>query len=281
MRSVEVGFNRWQEIVAGYDYGNNDVVYKYRAWKTQYDRNWLFKPAIYLSSPTQFNDPYDAFNPPNFRDMDNMEVKDYLMHCAEELEKIKYPNAADRVGEIDELIRNGKFQEDVMSHYKIGHEMYGIACFSFAWNLHTQWAYYADNHRGVCIGYKTQRLFDQIPSWAGAVAYDTQFPRISPLDWGTSANTMTEQEKMMRAFCDTHFKHTDWSHEKEFRLVQFGREQREYELEFDSIAEVILGLKIESDIQKCIVDFCMERGILVYKLKQEDFNLNLSKEQIA
>ena len=49
------------------------IIYKYRSWANEYHRNILLKNQVYLSSPIEFNDPFDCKIPKNFLLIDSPE----------------------------------------------------------------------------------------------------------------------------------------------------------------------------------------------------------------
>ena len=42
-----------------------DIIYKYRSWNKEFHRNILLKNEVYMSSPNDFNDPFDCRIPKN------------------------------------------------------------------------------------------------------------------------------------------------------------------------------------------------------------------------
>ena len=79
-------------------------------------------------------------------------------------------------------------------------EKNGLLCFSKNWHNPVQWAHYANNHRGLCLGFD---ISDRLP---GQVSYVN-----SRFHWGTEVD-----ESFMRQLLFTKFVH--WSYEDEYRM---------------------------------------------------------------
>jgi len=106
----------------------------------------------------------------------------------------------------------------------------GIICFSDNWNSPVQWAHYADNHQGICLG------FDISDNRLSKVKYVDERLTL-PID-------MTEIE--MREFLSTKFSH--WSYENEYRIFSKleASENRLYYENFSKeiiLKQVIIGVK--------------------------------------
>jgi len=263
-----------------YSYQKGSLIYKYRSLETEYERNWLFKPSIYLSSPKHFNDPYDCYNPPDFKSLKEPEIYDYVLKVLPIISKDKSIDTAERAVKLIDELKSGVYFDKLLPIYLESlYEHTSIASFSWSWDIHTQWAYYAKNHQGICIGYELKELKSLNIAHAATVAYVKEKPRISPFDFGKAAGMLTDVEEMHAMFADTAFKHTDWSHEKEFRLIKKNANNRETIIPIETIKEVILGLKIPVDQKLCIQKYCSEHSIPVYQLIQKDFN-QLERELI-
>ena len=47
-----------------------DIIYKYRNWKTESNKNVLLKNELFMTSPEYFNDPFDCRIPTNYNLLD-------------------------------------------------------------------------------------------------------------------------------------------------------------------------------------------------------------------
>src|SRR5258706_15682633 len=67
-----------------------DVVYKYRDWKNDFHKRVLLNHELFLSSPKNFNDPFDCKIPLAFEKLfgDKIAAKQYVL----ELVKSEFPD---------------------------------------------------------------------------------------------------------------------------------------------------------------------------------------------
>jgi DUF2971 family protein len=98
--------------------------------------------------------------------------------------------------------------ERIVREFKIKcDEHTGLLCFSADWTNPVLWSHYADNHRGVCLG------FDLGRSRAEAVRYEDE--RILA-QLGDPPNPLNLDENLQRLLLRTKFRH--WEYESEYRV---------------------------------------------------------------
>ena len=86
-------------------------------------------------------------------------------------------------------------------------ESQGLICFSGSWRSPVQWAHYADNHRGLCLGFEIpDKNLDQ-------VRYITSRP---PMPANPKGMTREEKRDFLAKLAHTKFAH--WSYEDEYRI---------------------------------------------------------------
>lgn len=96
------------------------------------------------------------------------------------------------------------------------------------------WAHYANSHKGFCVGFDTELLYNQIGGGLKDVKYVPKYPTISPVL--KSFDTM-----LMQTFLKADF----WNYELEFRHLKSIEEQgRMFKLNKGVITEVIIGYKM-------------------------------------
>lgn len=114
----------------------------------------------------------------------------------------------------------------------------GMLCFSRAWTNPVVWAHYADQHRGICLG------FDVLDAAVTAISYARirrPFPNFASFD-------DARQLEMMKEMLHTKFE--DWRYEDEVRAsIKISIETEEGGLLFVNwnddlhLAEVIVGMR--------------------------------------
>lgn len=118
-------------------------LYRYR----KFDEHWksnIFDQTVYLSKPMMFNDPYDV----SIRlDSDRFMSVVWGQNIGKHHHKRKF---------IDNKIKlEMKSQMKRMNSYF--KEKLKVACFSEEKDSILMWSHYADNHKGFCIEYDTQK----------------------------------------------------------------------------------------------------------------------------
>jgi hypothetical protein len=141
----------------------------------------------------------------------------------------------------------------------------GIICFSENWNSPVQWAHYANNHQGICLGF-------DIP--------DHRLLKVNYVNERlTLSRSVTKAE--MREFLSTKFSH--WSYEKEYRIFsKLGTpEDGLYYENFSKeiiLKQVIIGVK--SKITKNnIKDIFGDGEIEIFKVRSAFKSFSMVRNQ--
>lgn len=165
---------------------NDDVIYKYQRGT---NRNWNCiakgKPELWLSQAGEFNDPFDcAF---------------LYNHHSKEI--------YDRDTEYNLAVKEGleQYERDKESE-KLQSKVF-VSCFSERNNSMLMWSHYAEQHTGLCVGY---RLYDLIEKYnIFPVIYSNQMPQISDI-------RNAEESALYQSILT---KCEDWSYELEWRII--------------------------------------------------------------
>ncbi len=130
------------------------------------------------------------------------------------------------------------------------------------------WSHYAKNHTGFCIAYEHEKFKrSNLYGAAGEVTYTDYYPKIDPIN----------EHGIKEMFIESHTKASEWSYEKEFRLVRVwdeanpSTEDRIIRVSEDFIHEIILGLNISDSDKHEIVAIARQRNIpisLIIKKKR-------------
>ena len=83
------------------------IIYKYRSWANEYHRNILLKNQVYLSSPIEFNDPFDCKIPKNF----------LLIDSPEKIEKYVNENREEFAEEIRKQLKSADFRKNIVASF--------------------------------------------------------------------------------------------------------------------------------------------------------------------
>jgi Protein of unknown function (DUF2971) len=245
---------------------NPQILYKYRDWSDTNHREILYNNKIYLSSPRDFNDPYDCKIHENWSLLyTEVKVDAYINNF--------FNNHKDLVlkqeySEIDlksilkaQLLKPEQFQKvDEENIKQVIDLQLGIFSVSTIYNNNLMWSHYGKNHTGFCIGFRQNKL-SEIKDFGskGFVVYQRDYPQLDPLD-------MTNPTSI---YLTTHIKSIDWLYESEFRFIKFPTiEQRKLTLEEDTIVEIILGVRISEKHREEITEICKPRKIKLFQLQK-------------
>lgn len=251
--------------------------YKYRS----FDLNTLHsicEDTIYFSPPSAFNDPFDS-RPTLLVDSSlddlrsllaimiqrrvglevkaslksirmgqertefyvtksaNLEAKsalDYVAYHATNPEYVEGPIEAER------QLLEGEIGQELLQHYERG-----VCCFSDTYGSALLWSHYGDQHRGICIGYTTDRIPAPQPErviYGGNRCIKTSLLLSAFLREEPAAKRRLERDVLLR-------KAKDWSYESEWRLIGRSGVQESPLL----MKEITFGLRCPRAVRHAVV----------------------------
>ena len=228
------------------------ILYKYMSFESA--EKVLMSNLIKVTPPNEFNDPFDIL-PGGYSGDTKKAAESY---CTTNPEKF------------ENKLKNRKFTELQNKFSKD----FGIISLSENKNNILMWSHYADNHKGVVIGFKTEK-FDKIPM---KVEYKNERVNI-PLD-------DEKAHEYRQAVLNTlKTKYKDWIYENEYRCLLELKNCTEnngmYFMELKgSITKVVSGFNmnnINKDIIKLIVtNNFQELTVEEAKLDNREFKINIS-----
>lgn len=187
---------------------SGDLLYKYYPYN-EYLLEMLFTKKIWYSKPDTFNDPFDCHL--NF---DPCIPEDRYEHCL----RWQLNREGRSQSQIDQDIKalvseNGHINEEAK---RIIDEIanstldvikrIGVLCLTESNSDVTMWAHYADNHKGLCLGFS---IVDVNPE---KVTYVKEAPKVN---FSQLFDDKLDDNEYKWIFS----KHHDWKSEKEWRVV--------------------------------------------------------------
>jgi len=171
-----------------------------------------------------------------------------------------------------------------------------IICLTEDYSVNPMWAHYADNHKGICIEYDFKNISNFIfEILCFPIEYvensDNTLELSALFDDTIKTNSIWLLRLILR-------KSHDWKYEKEWRIIisEFFNDyiyKKSYgNLDFDEYysdkhyikfikpKSIYLGLNIDLNDEKKLIDICKFRKINVYKMKKDKSGYNLKSEQI-
>jgi hypothetical protein len=238
------------------------MVYKYRRLD-HYTKDSIKNNTIYFSNPLNFNDPLDTLINFYFEG-------DYDLLCKKFFEL----GVKDYKGYAKALEKHNNFNEICKDNPHIIN--LSISCFSEEYDNILMWSHYADNHKGICLEYKTVSvdeynclLFDD-----SDIEADYPVPMLK-------VKYFVEQ---LNEFLST--KNKIWEYENEIRCIMPNSKFKNYpnaKFKKNVLSGVIFGLKTDETEKikfKELVNSFHE-NVTFYSMTQipNEYKLKITKEQ--
>lgn len=233
------------------------VMYKYYDFDTGIKA--IISNTIKLSSPTEFNDPFDCYD--KLIDFKVDKKEDVMQVLKRSLHK-----NPDLVKEFEEISRSPDRVEKVLYDTLLqARSKMGVSCFSRLFDQQLMWSHYSNKHTGICIGYEINPFVKDyfiIP-----VNYQKNLKKI---------NYFEERIECIKNWLTQ--KSEDWSYEQEVRLISFETNGI-VAISKESIKEVYLGCRVKN--KQAVLDIISERqlGVKVgeMKLLEDEFGMGVDE----
>jgi len=264
-----------------------DIVYKYRNWTSDTNKAVIKNNELFMTSPKDFNDPFDCRIPINYSLLNTPEKiqrfaiefterhKEWLINndynLKSEIEAIKY----DYTNDMESMQAK---HESILFNSQDKH--YGVLSMTTDWDNILMWSHYGDFHRGYCVGFwEDQMRRSQLFGKGGPVTYDknNNYPVIDPI---------SNENKMVKGFKETHTKAFDWKYENEYRFynLYFPKEamnnDRKVIIPNEFFADITIGIMTPEDHKNEIIEIAKKNGIKVYQAKKVPFKFKITREEI-
>lgn len=159
----------------------------------------------------------------------------------------------------------------------------GITCFSEADDSLLMWAHYANNHSGICVEYELLEINKQVGYSPVPVIYSDEKSTFS------SFTPKTVEQNTISAFIKSlTSKSSEWSYEKEWRIIQdeeacginWDTKNKGALLNIIRPHAIILGCMANADFENEIHKYCKENNINLYKMVKNNDLYKLDKTPI-
>lgn len=240
---------------------------------TNYGLKTLEDCAVWLSSPNEFNDPFDCVINVDYEKQLKIGVSDVL----EEI--FGKENREQLLARMNEDIHNKASEISTVLKgvdSSVTNNVF-VACFSEKENLTSlrMWAHYANFHKGFCLEYdfcEMNRVFKEgiIP-----ILYDNEYSR-------SYECTSEEECRKFRLGC-AFTKALEWEYEKEWRLLSCDESkngQRGYQMDFIRPSKIYLGCRCEERLKKDLKKVCSNQNIELYQMRMKPETFCLESEKI-
>ncbi|MHA7128632.1 DUF2971 domain-containing protein [Algoriphagus namhaensis] len=252
-----------------------DVLYKYRDFHNEYNKRILFNFEIFLPSTTMFNDPYEGSIPFIYNPKDPTDENLYIK--MREVAKYTYPDWSDQ--QIEEYCFEAKqkdllndpkhMKEQLLENRRKIDETFGILSLTPKYLNYLMWSHYGNSHKGFCIGFDSEALFETIEGSIGPVDYQEEIPKMDLF-----GDTMEFFVKQLST------KSKVWEYEEEYRIVKADGSKTTVQIDKNIIKHIVLGCKMKHEEKVEIIEFAISEKIPCIiselKLNLETFKLDES-----
>ncbi|CAM3479615.1 DUF2971 domain-containing protein [Arcobacter aquimarinus] len=209
------------------------ILYKYRSFG-EYADKIILNSELYFASHTSFNDPFDC-------NLEFEEDGDFNKHC-ETLNKTEKSLLGEKTIE--------DYKKDLKRNLIIEKSKVGILSMSTNNKNILMWSHYADNHKGLCFGFKND-FYKESGITMSKVIYseDDRYELIPYLG--------CEIEDIKRMFT---LKSRYWEYEEEFRLLDLKNSYGLKRFNNKYLKEILFGCKADETNIKKIIQLCQLNG---------------------
>lgn len=227
-----------------------DFTYKYRSVSTdeekRFARDILLNGNIWVSSPTQFNDPFDMKAEIVFEGSYYKKILSMLIKLLELHPKMNHKEWSAIVAERMQM-NPTRLLALIRDNFELHLSRTGVYSFSDNPLSVLMWSHYADFHRGICIQFEMAAS----PSTffvANPVKYTDRYPRIN---WTEDSASQLEAVILGKS--------VQWAYEKERRFFTPNHSNFLHAVNPNAIAGVILGCRATPESKIFINDLNAER----------------------
>ncbi|MCK5374297.1 MAG: DUF2971 domain-containing protein [Alphaproteobacteria bacterium] len=186
-------------------------LYRYQQYKIEWLRQTIQDNRIFLSNPSDFNDPWDC-KPYFYSNVDDPMIRKDVIDYYVQTHQKAYPDGGGINIEtaIKKLNVNPEKLKALMNKTSEGiaediNKQYRLYCLTTKPSCPLMWGHYAGKHTGVCLEFKVP---NEVFCGALKVDYEENYPPFELTDNSTDTNVkaMTTKSK-------------DWEYEDEYRLI--------------------------------------------------------------
>ena len=248
----------------------NGATTLYKYCSVSQAKGMLRDGAVSLKPAFDFNDPFEMM----FRIQ--WPNDDELRECIEREFPHRRKRERDAICE-DALAYQRKFGGGVSPQGKqaLLHNA-GASCFSETPEGILMWSHYADDHKGVCIGFPIQSLMESfaakpVNSFGECVLLAVRYQDAIPV-WDMRRGDALGEVAAIKASC--------WAYEREWRIFALNAANEKQELLRESFGQIIFGGRMDENEKAELARFARGRNpdieILNAEISEEEYKVAIS-----
>lgn len=226
--------------------------------------------SLRFSCPFDFNDPFESSS---CYQIDNSKAGEQFIG---RMVRGKYSTPSRRIAAVQQIKNRFNTPRPPDEAHKSIIRQVGACCLSEVRDSILMWSHYANEHKGICIGFDTSKSMFKL---AWQVEYLNEFPVVSrPSD---SNDTLLKKTLLSKAAC--------WAYEKEWRIIKRtltleeknhslrrdglsnedirqltdGRGPGDYSFPKEAIKEIYLGARIDAAQRKKVIEYVRDANLSI------------------
>lgn len=161
----------------------------------------------------------------------------------------------------------------------------GIACLSEVPDSILMWSHYANNHRGFCVSYNLLALNQKLQFSAVPVLYTQDRVCLHSISLDQDKLSKETMSLFIKSITS---KSTDWSYEKEWRIIRdeaacgpkWNDKNKGALLDTIPPSSIILGCCASDELTSALMQHCQNHKIPLYKMEKDPLLYRLNKKNI-
>lgn len=259
----------------GYYYHCQAPASLYKYYKdTELNFESIKTSKMWFSAPYNFNDVFDCSIT-----VDERKIFENSLKMYQGQRRVREGSVAWRD------LKKEIHQESLKLHdtFEALRKQMGVACFSESYESLLMWSHYADNHRGLCVEYDLMKISRQLNFSPIPVIYSDDRACFCNLD------IKRDKQEVIKVFIESlTSKSSEWSYEKEWRIVQdqkacgdkWDPEKKGALLDMISPTSITLGCEVRPEFEKKIHELCQANKIDLYKMEKDLSYYRLNRKNI-
>jgi len=220
-------------------FSRKNSLFKYISFNAQnekYTKKLLLDNKIYLSSPKDFNDPFDCTAEFSFGDNEYEKYQYYYNTLKKTRKDLTEGNIKRRINHLKDSgwINSKQTESRTESIIKNAINDIGVLCLTKKPDNLLMWAHYSQRHTGICLQFNHKEgsvIYDN----TSKVIYSTEYPKL---------NFAVDPEDTWKKILFT--KSIQWEYEAEWRFIDL-RGYGEETIPPDLIKGIIFGMRIPEE----------------------------------